>query len=257
MNKRNLAVSASKVGLSLIPLVGSLYNELILYFDEKRINGRFQRIEDKLNKYELSIEDISKIIEKFKDHEYYVLRNNLRNVITTSLPETVETYNNALIEYIMDESNRSMNEEVSEIISQLNKNDIELLKRLKKFINSDFKQIEKEKCYEKHEKTSEDKFVSRNIIWGNNTIFLKDYRAYYLENSDDFPSVDLLMNIGFKDSKNNPYYYFAYESRSLIKLQNLGVVSLDFISTLGTISSGNIDRIHISIFGEKLLNYIE
>lgn len=49
---------------------------------------------------------------------------------------------------------------------------------------------------------------------------------------------------------------FAYIARSIIKLQNLGVLQCDFITTLGTISPNNIERFHITFFGQKLLEYI-
>ena len=34
------------------------------------------------------------------------------------------------------------------------------------------------------------------------------------------------------------------------------LIQLDYNSTLGTINSLNIDRFHITLFGEQLLNYI-
>ena len=43
----------------------------------------------------------------------------------------------------------------------------------------------------------------------------------------------------------------------MLKFQSNGVVQLEFVSSLGTISQNNINRFHITLFGQKLLEYIE
>jgi len=50
---------------------------------------------------------------------------------------------------------------------------------------------------------------------------------------------------------------YAYVARSIMKLQSLGVLQCDIIMTLGTTSLNNIDRFHITFFGQKLLEYID
>lgn len=49
---------------------------------------------------------------------------------------------------------------------------------------------------------------------------------------------------------------WAFYVRSFIKLDRLGVLQLDYYSTLGTVNSLNIERFHVTLFGEKLLEYI-
>lgn len=49
---------------------------------------------------------------------------------------------------------------------------------------------------------------------------------------------------------------WAYYVRSFIKLDRLGVLQLDYYSTLGAVNSLNVERFHLTLFGEKLLKYI-
>ena len=50
---------------------------------------------------------------------------------------------------------------------------------------------------------------------------------------------------------------FSVIARSIIKLQSLGVLQSDFLTYLGTTSSTCIDRFHLTVFGQKLLEYID
>jgi len=49
----------------------------------------------------------------------------------------------------------------------------------------------------------------------------------------------------------------SYIARSIIKLQSLGVLQCDFVTTSGTTSPNYIDRFHVTFFGQKLLEYID
>ena len=50
---------------------------------------------------------------------------------------------------------------------------------------------------------------------------------------------------------------WAYIGKSFVKLQNLGILELDYINTIGNISSLNVERFHITLFGNELLKYIK
>ena len=67
----------------------------------------------------------------------------------------------------------------------------------------------------------------------------------------------LILNRLGKDENGEEVYDWAYLIRSMLKFQSNGVIQLEFISSLGTISQNNIDRFHITLFGQKLLEYIE
>ena len=49
---------------------------------------------------------------------------------------------------------------------------------------------------------------------------------------------------------------WAYIVRSFVKLNNLGVIVSDYTTTVGTTSNLNIDRFHITLFGELILEYV-
>ena len=49
---------------------------------------------------------------------------------------------------------------------------------------------------------------------------------------------------------------WAYLVKSFLKLEKLGIIQMDYINTPGTISSLNVERFHITLFGEKLLEYV-
>ncbi|MBQ7668929.1 MAG: hypothetical protein IJS47_06345 [Clostridia bacterium] len=44
-----------------------------------------------------------------------------------------------------------------------------------------------------------------------------------------------------------------YLGLSIIKLERLGILQTEFLLTLGTSSPNNIDRIHITLLGQKIL----
>lgn len=52
-------------------------------------------------------------------------------------------------------------------------------------------------------------------------------------------------------------YDWAFPIRALLKMQSKGVVQLEFISSSGIISQNNIDRFHITLFGQNLLEHIK
>ena len=58
------------------------------------------------------------------------------------------------------------------------------------------------------------------------------------------------------DEEGNKSKEWAYLGKSFIKLQNLGILELDYINTTGNINSLNVERFHITLFGNELLKYI-
>lgn len=104
--------------------------------------------------------------------------------------------------------------------------------------------------------------TDRNIIFSNrNTILWKDLLAY-IHLPDTINDMGFLLNKELEytiqdDGTHESTIMFAYLARSIIKLQYLGVLQFDFVTTLGTTSPNFIDRLHITFFGQKLLEYIE
>ncbi len=65
-----------------------------------------------------------------------------------------------------------------------------------------------------------------------------------------------MLNEAGRNEEGFEVYDWAFIIRALLKMQSRGVVQLEFISSSGIISQNNIDQFHITLFGQKLLEYI-
>ena len=127
--------SAITVGfLSEIPFVGGVISELAGYVSEKRLKERLRKLEQTINDMGISLEEISDKIYALEDneHKYYVVRNNLKHLCLTALPETVDSFNRALVEVIIKDE-PTMAEYACEILQDLNADDIMLLQNIKRY----------------------------------------------------------------------------------------------------------------------------
>lgn len=98
------------------------------------------------------------------------------------------------------------------------------------------------------------RWQDRNVIYGENTIFWKDFTKFFnMINIDDMGRI---LNQTAVDRDGNENMEWAYLMRSLLKFQNLGVVQVEFRATVGTISANHVERFHITLFGQRLLKYI-
>ena len=100
----------------------------------------------------------------------------------------------------------------------------------------------------------------RNIVYGmRNTIRWTDFSEFVF--GTDVNDMGCLMNsefvIKYDDGREVRTMDPAFIARSIVKLQSLGVLQYDFLTTLGTTSSTHIDRLHLTFFGQKLLEYID
>lgn len=99
------------------------------------------------------------------------------------------------------------------------------------------------------------KWVNRNVVIdSSNTIFWKDFEKYYELQAGEMGFVLLGQTT---DEEGNKSKEWAYIGKSFIKLQNLGILELDYINTTGNINSLNVERFHITLFGNELLKYIK
>lgn len=105
--------------------------------------------------------------------------------------------------------------------------------------------------------------TDRNIVHPNgNTIFWKDYISYVLNTQEPIArDMGSLLNreliVKAEDGTQYKSMELSYLPRSIIKLQSLGVLQYDFITTLGTSSPTYIDRFHVTFFGQKVLEYVD
>lgn len=259
MDKKEFVIRGSKVSLSIIPIIGSLYSEVIGYMESERIEKRLVKLEQVCFMHKLPLDEIIERISSFNEHEYYVLRNNLKYLLTSATPEGAEVLNQAVVSYIKYDSSRHFTEIISEIISNLNCDDLLLLSKLKNLIESGFDQKSKNAKLDSLKTDNQaGRWKDRVVIFGEYTIFYNDFIEYcgYFKNGDHY-SLDILINSKIIDSAGNKSTDLATEARAFLKLQSIGVLTLDIVSTVGSLSLINIDKIHITEFGKELFKYLE
>jgi len=123
-----------KFAIERIPIFGKLYNEIEDYIDSKHLEKRIQAIEIELSRIGIIMDDFIKRLNLalYDEHKYYLIRNTARHIFLFAPPATVDILNKALIEIVMNDE-YSMAEHATEIIKQLNPDDIAFLKAVKKY----------------------------------------------------------------------------------------------------------------------------
>lgn len=127
------ALPAVDPRLLAVPVIASVVNEIGAFFDAASIERRLHELEVKLNEQTVSVDRLQERLECLDEHGRYVFRNNLKHLCLTALPETTDTLINSMIAYLMEDA-QEMDEEICEIVSACNANDIRFLKRLKHFL---------------------------------------------------------------------------------------------------------------------------
>ena len=247
--------------LVVVPIIASVYNEICSYWDSNSIKNRLQSFQDELEREHIEIEDFSNRISILEEHSQYIVRNNIKHLCLSAQPETTDALNKAIIDLVMTEP-YGLPEHACEILQQCNADDIDLLQTIKYFLANSPKSEYKKQLEEHKENNQSQGIHGRSYAYGpNNTIFWKDFAELLPIGK---PVTDFSMLLNLKAQKRDEsgevkeeYIDFACLARSIIKMQSLGVLQCDFVTTIGTCSTNYIDRFHITIFGEKLLEYIE
>ena len=240
-------------GLTIITFV---IKQIINYVCTDDIVKRINKIEQQLNNKKINIEEFKEKITNLTEHNMYVVRNNLSNILLNCIPDTVDIYISIWIDLIMSDTNSA--------------NDLLLLEMIKTFMKYGEKryyissEMTKRNRVEERKKENEEireynsktkgikkldfRFSDRDIRIGNKTIFWKDFSKFYNVNVGEMGYMILDKGINENGEKTMNWAYYV---RSFIKLDRLGVLQLDYHSTLGTVNALNI-----ALFGEKLLEYI-
>ena len=276
-NVMNFADASSNVlglvnpALSAIPLITYAIRRVVGLISDNDIVKRIKKIEKELKNKKISIDEFKEKIITLPEHEKYFISNSLQHIIIKCIPETVDIYISIFIDCIMKEEH-NLEEELCEIIESLNSNDIILLKKINSFLDTGFKNeylfkskekklnIEKNKKenlkIEKYNNNHKNElkmlkmdFIDRNIILKNTTIFWKDFRTFC-----QFPEIPLNYLLLLNDDEES--FYGALFAKSLMKLNDLGVLQVDYLVTVGTANNLNIDRFHITLLGKRILTYV-
>lgn len=255
------ALSLVNPAFLAIPVIASVSNELFAYFDSKSTEKRLLCLQNAVEKTGIEIPEFAEKVSQLDEHNQYVVRNVIKHLCLSAQPEVTDTLNKAIIDLIMNEQ-YEMPEHICEILQQCNADDIELLQHIKHFQLNGDKSTYHEKLLEAQEDTKSGTMHDRSYFHGEeNTIFWKDF-AKSLLLGETVSDMSIFLNRKFATKApdgtfNEEILDFAYVAKSIIKLQNLGVLQCDFIPTMGTTSLNNIERFHITFFGQKILEYID
>lgn len=255
------ALSLVNPAFLAIPVIASVSNELFAYFDSKSTEKRLLQLQNAIENAGVEIPKFAEQVSQLDEHSQYVVRNTVKHLCLSAQPEVTETLNKAIIDLIMNEP-YGMPEHICEILQQCNADDIAFLRIIKRFQLNGDKSTYHQKLLEAQKDTKSGRMHDRSYFHGEqNTIFWGDFIKIF-RLGEDVPDMSIFLNRKFttKDSNGNfneEIIDFAYFAKSIIKLQNLGVLQCDFIPTIGTSSLNHIDRFHITFFGQKLLEYID
>ena len=257
-----------------IPLITFVIRRVCGLISNEDIVKRINKIEKQLERSKITIDEFKEKISTMNEHKRYFASNSLNDIILKAIPETVDIYIKLFVEYIMDKE-CDEKEILCEIVSNLNKNDMETLKLIKRFILTGNKEEFCKRALKRKEEELERKkekmeiqeynanennkvkkldldFEDRNLIFENITIFWKDFCAFC-----NYPQVPLNYYSLSPIRVRNEIYECSSIAISLQKAERLGIIQLDYLSTLYTISSQNIDRFHINSIGNKIIEYID
>lgn len=247
--------------LIVVPIIASVYSELCSYWDSNNITKRFQSLQDEVEKQGIFLENFAKRISELEEHDQYVFRNNIKHLCLTAQPETTDMLNKAIIECVMSES-FGLAEHACEILQQCNSDDILFLEMVKNFLLNEPKDEYKKTTKEALANENSGGFQDRIVLFGEDTtIIWKDFiKPLHVKSLDH--DLGEFLSIPFQAEQNGKVLegeitYLAQLAKSIVKLQNLSVLQCEYRATLGTISPGNIERFHVTLFGKKLLEYIE
>ena len=177
-----------------------------------------------------------------------------------------------------------MEEELCEIISLLNKHDLDLVKHIKKYLKNgkrlNYKQetkrldeiarknveleIENKKIEEENKnnpgrisKITMPPFQDRSVILDEErTIFWNDF-SIYCGLPSQIPLNFTMLYECCNTNTDDGYSDWIFYGKSFIKLEKCGVLQLDYKNTIGTLTNLDISRFHITILGLFLLEYID
>ncbi len=258
MNVEKVKKNSTEIGkvitkgvLSQIPVVGGIISEIWGYIDSKVLENRINIIEEEIKKQDLTDKLFNDFIEQLNEHKYYFVRNNFKYFFLNCIPESARELCQSIIKYIKNDD-EELQEEICETLQQLNIHDINFIDIINEYLKSGLRNEHTRMINELEYSLNEgknDEYHDRNVIYSTNTIFIKDLNEF-LKFKDW--SIFSMLNSEFtiNGEKTLNILYFA---KSTIKLQNIGLLQTDFIITMGTSAINNIDRIHITLLGQKVL----
>lgn len=246
-----------------IPAVISVFNELIMFCDASEVEKRLSDLETKVEELEIGHEEFVYSVNELSYHDKYAFRNFLKSYCLETLPEVTDAMIYALIDFAMDKKS-GIREEVCEILKQFNAIDIECMRRIKAIANDEEITKKREKEVIKRIENQQNQEFKDNIFYSpGKSVFWDDFAEYRGKILDEegvskewIPNVSNLM-AGSYVNENKEKVILSQLPRSLIKLQNLGVLMIFNKFILGDLPMYNIHIFSMTDYGMKILEYIK
>lgn len=249
--------------IKAIPAVISVFNELIMFCDAREVEERLSKLEAKVEELEIGHEQFVYSVDELSYHDKYAFRNFIKSYCLEILPEVMDTMIYALIDFAIDKKS-GIKEEVCEILRQFNAIDIECMRRIKKIVNDEEITKKREKEVLKKIESQKDKKWKDNIFYvPGKSVYWDDFTEYKGHIMDEsgiskewIPNVSNLL-IGSYVNENKENVILGQFSRSIIKLQNLGVLMTFNQMLMGESPSFNICSFSLTNYGIKILEYLK
>lgn len=236
-----------------IPVIISVFNELITFTDGQIVEERLQELENMIKEMQIDLKHFKEKVEHLEIHDQFVLRNNVKDLCLSALPETTEIRAMVIIEFVMG-TQHELGEEICEIATQLNKNDMDVLFRIYDIVNDEaITKRRKTQAQEKIEKNKGERWKDRIFYVPEKTVLWADFLG---QDTDDVPQFSDMIIQHWKTANGDEDYSFAMMCRALLKLQRLGVIDIDTQMLMGDSPINNIQQFHLTVFGDKLLEYV-
>jgi hypothetical protein len=257
------AYPANSLWIKVIPTIISVFNELIMFCDAREVEERLSALETKVEELEIDREQFINSVNELSYHDKYAFRNFLKSYCLETLPEVTDAMIYALIDFAIDQKS-GIREEVCEILRQFNAIDIECMKRIKVIVNNEEITKRREKEIVKIIESQQNQRFKDNIFYEpGKTVFWDDFTEYRVNRTGKdgvskewIPNVSNLM-AGSYVNENKEKVILSQSSRSLIKLQNLGVLMIFNKFILGDLPMYNIHIFSMTDYGMKILEYIK
>lgn len=250
--------------IKAIPAVISVFNELIMFCDAGEVEERLSDLEAKIEELEISHEKFTELVNGLNYHDKYAFRNFLKSYCLETLPEVTDAMIYALIDFAIDKKS-GIKEEVCEILKQFNAIDIECMRKIKSVVsNEKITQKRRDEAIAAIEDQEGKKWKDNIIYIPGRTVIWDDFIGCKESEINDegsliewIPNVRELMTERYFKKGQDEEVIFSQLPRSIIKLQNLGVL-LTFNRVLcGDSPTFDIRRLVLTNYGLRILEYIK
>lgn len=266
LNQIAIALNAyptDSLWIKVIPTVISVFNELIMFCGASEVEERLSDLEMKVEELGIQREQFVNSVNELNCHDKYAFRNFLKSYCLETLPEVTDAMIYALIDFAMDQKS-GIREEVCEILRQFNAIDIECMRKIKTIVNDEEITEKREKealaiIEEQSNKSFKDNVFylpGKTVIWNDFT----EYKGNKIDENGDktewIPNISELMAGSYVNDRKEKVFV-SQASRSIIKLQNLGVLIIFNKMLLGDTPMFHINKIILTSYGLKILEYIQ